>query len=109
MPRFNARRKSFNLSWLKSKQFRTLAIGFVIFSGLVYIVQVNSLSTKSFEIKTLEKKISQLKIENQTLELQSAEIKASGELQTRIGGLNMVAVSKTDYLSATAGVVAMVK
>jgi hypothetical protein len=103
------KRRGFNLAFLESWRFKIAMIGFAVILFLIYIVQINSLSTQGFRIKDLEKRVGQLKAENQALEIEAAEIKSSHELQSRINGLNMVAVGKIDYLSPTASTVAIAK
>ncbi|GEM_PF-2241543 len=69
---------------------------------LVYLVQVNSYSTKGFEIKSLEKKISQLKEEQKQLQIQSAELQSFQRIQGDAAVVNMVPVSTISYIQTTA-------
>ncbi|MHB8871403.1 MAG: hypothetical protein ACYC5G_03030 [Candidatus Doudnabacteria bacterium] len=69
---------------------------------LTYIVQINSFSTKGYEIKSLEKKISSLKEEQKALQIQSAELQSFQRIQGDTSIINMVPVSTIMYIQTTA-------
>lgn len=67
-------------------------------SFLAYLWQVNSLSTKGFQIKNLEKQITVLKTDIQQLELDMASEQSLNKINERVQELSMVKVDKVEYL-----------
>ncbi len=91
----------------KHNVFSNNSTGFFVFTAcclmlLVYLVQVNSYSTKGFEIKSLERQISQLKEEQKQLQIQSAELQSFQRIQGDNAVVNMVPVSTISYIQTTA-------
>ncbi len=109
VPRFQLKRRAIDFSSFTSIRFKIILIGVTLVIGLFYLIQINSLSTEGFKIRELGKRVSQLKALNQELELRAAEIQSSQNLQSRINQLNMVALGKVDYLSASNQMVALAK
>lgn len=84
-----------------------LMIGFLIlFFGLGYLIQVNSLATKGYQIKELEKKITDLNQENSDLQLDALSLQSMGAVKDKVNELKMVSANETDYLQPTAVAVA---
>lgn len=65
---------------------------------LSYLVQVNSFSTKGYEIKSLQKKVESLRNDQKALEVQSAELQSLQRIQGNPSVLNMVPVSTISYV-----------
>ncbi|MDD5043240.1 MAG: septum formation initiator family protein [Patescibacteria group bacterium] len=95
--KYELRRRSF---WkrINGLNFNVIILVLIVAAGLLYLVQINSVAAKGFEIKDLEKRIETLKDDNKNLELKIAELQSHSYLAEKIKGLNMVAVSKVDYL-----------
>lgn len=72
-----------------------LTIGFV---GVLYLVQVNSLSTKGYTIKELEKKISETQKEQEVLQMRIVEAQSLGQLQQKIDTLGLIKSERVDYI-----------
>ena len=92
--------------------WRTRCLGLVFFTAaalsfLAYLWQVNTLSTKGFQIKNLEKRITVLKTDIQQLELNLAGEQAVTKLNERIQELQMVKVDKVEYLRPLGSSVAL--
>lgn len=72
----------------------------MIFSlGAVYLFQVNSLSTKGYEIKRLEQRLVQLKETSTRLELEARSLKAVETIQTEAKILNLVPSRGVNYFA----------
>jgi hypothetical protein len=65
--------------------------------GIFYLVEVNSTSTKGYEIKTLEKQLTELKETNKRLELEVSSLKAIQNLETTVQTLNLVPSGAMKY------------
>lgn len=58
--------------------------------GASYLLLVNSLSTKGYEIKKLEKHVVELKEANKRLELESAALQSVQQIEEAVKVLNLV-------------------
>ncbi|GAC1412364.1 MAG: hypothetical protein NVSMB66_1200 [Candidatus Doudnabacteria bacterium] len=65
---------------------------------LFYMIQVNSFSTKGYEIKNLQTKVESLRNDQRALEVQSAELQSLQRIQSSSAVLNMVSVSTISYV-----------
>jgi len=99
------KRQSF---WKKFQgfNFNIIILGLIVLVSFLYLIQVNSVAAKGFEIKDLEKRIEELKDGNKDLELKVAEFQSRGYIEKEIQKLNMVAVSNVDYITTVSTVVA---
>ena len=79
----------------------------VAFLVTTYIVLMNAMTQKSFEIKKVSTAVTELRQENKRLEVQLAERESIATLADRVGSLGMVQTEKVDYLIAPAGAVAL--
>ena len=71
----------------------------IVSSGVTYLVQINALATKGYQIKALEQRVSELKEEKEDLELQSLGLQAMGSVKDKVADLGMVEITDTDYLT----------
>ena len=94
--------------WKKFQRFNfnIIILGLIILISFLYVVQVNSVAAKGFEIKDLEESIEALKDGNKDLELKVAKLQSRGYIKKEIQKLNMVAVSNVDYVTTVSTVVA---
>lgn len=81
-------------------------VGFLIMACLAvcsifYVGQINETATLGFEFKEIESKIKQEKEASQNLKIESARLKAISNLKESIDGLDMVKVSKVEYISGS--------
>jgi hypothetical protein len=84
-----------------------LLLMIVVFTGFAYIFYINRTATGSFEIKALESKITQLQDVNKKLELQTADMQSLSAVEESVKDLQMVAVSRVEYLPAVGAVMAV--
>src|SRR3989338_1070524 len=68
------------------------------FIGFFYIVQINDLATKGYEIQALEDRYQQLKDWNEKLEAQAAELSSLQNLQKTLGGLPLIETLNIEYI-----------
>ena len=73
-------------------------IGLIIFSGISYLIQVNSLMTKGYLIEDLEDKISRLEQKTKDLELETLELQSMESVKGKISQLEMVEAGSVEYL-----------
>jgi hypothetical protein len=100
-------KKSFKLGSAK-----LIGIGVVIiFVSVVctYLMQINHIAAKGFELQSLEKEINLVKEENERLGIKVVELKSSGAIQEKIDRLNMVRVDTVSYFNTAGSVVAINK
>ncbi len=83
------------------KVLNIIVVGLVAFSGVAYLIQMNSLATKGYKIRELETKIEGLNQESKNLELQVLELQSMDNIKNKVSQLNMVAIGKIDYLMPT--------
>ncbi len=101
-------KKNFLLNYqLSSKNL--VIVFFILISvvGLLYLVQINALATKGYKIKELEERVSDLRDKNKGLELQITELRSSERISREVENLEMVAVSRVEYLRANGTSVAI--
>ncbi len=84
---------------------RILAI--VILAGIAlaalgYLIEVNSFSTKGFEIRSLQKQIETLKDTQRQLQVQAAQLQSFQRIQSDQKIINMVPVASINYIHTAA-------
>jgi len=94
------RRKACRIK-ISIKLVNIVIIGLVIFSSAAYLIQVNSLATKGYQIRELEIKISQLEKEGSALELEALNLQSIDNIKSKVSHLNMVDIDKVEYLVST--------
>lgn len=85
-------------------EWKNVSIGFLlivilIVCSVVYVGKINVAATRGFEFKEIESIIAQEQEINQQLKMESARLKAISGLKESIDKLDMVKVSKVDYIS----------
>lgn len=90
--------------WLPSLSILLLIACFV--SGIFYLVGMNNLTVKGFELKDLKNRVSVLAEENQDLQAKALHLQSYTALSPRLNDLEMVAVENILYLNPQAAVVA---
>ena len=78
-----------------------IVLGLVVFIGISYLIQINTLATKGYQIRELETKVTQLEKESKTMELQVLELQSMDNVKNKVSQLNMVDVGKVEYLMPT--------
>lgn len=75
-------------------------LGFLAVLGAAYLLEVNSLSTKGYEIKKLEKQTVALKEVEKRLELESAALQSIQQVEASVKFLNLVPSKEINYPSS---------
>ena len=95
------RKKMFKLGFVNIKVVNVGLGCLVGVFALSYLVQINGLATKGYQIKELEQQVTDLQLTNSDLELQAVNLQSMGRIRDEVAGLNMVAIGETDYLNLT--------
>ena len=72
----------------------------------MYLLQVNAIAAKGFEIRDLESQVNILDEENEKLSVRVVELKAMTELDDKVAELNMVPIDSIVYYDTAGQVVA---
>jgi len=81
--------------------FKIILGVFIISLFLGYLIQVNALATKGYQIKELEKKLNELNQASADLELEALSLQSMTQVKEKVEHLGMVTVSESDYLFMT--------
>lgn len=74
-------------------------LSIIAVGAVAYLVQINGLATKGYQIRELETQITQLRQENNQLEVQALDLQSMDNVKNKVTQLNMVPTGKADYLS----------
>ncbi|OGE91026.1 MAG: hypothetical protein A3J05_03725 [Candidatus Doudnabacteria bacterium RIFCSPLOWO2_02_FULL_48_13] len=85
-------------SW-RPKNLRSAILSALFVLGVAYLIQVNSISTKGYEIKQLEQKLVEVREQNERLELEARSLKAIETIQAQAQALNLVPSQGVNYFS----------
>jgi len=75
----------------------------VVIVGIAYVAQVNSSSTRGFEVKDLQKHISTLRVENEQMQYQVDAQESVDHVTKELKMLGLVPVDQVAYASGTSG------
>jgi len=75
------------------------ALGSVLVWGVIYLVIINAVATKGFEIKNLEQQLASVKEENKKLEVRSTELQSLDSIEQGLDKSKFVSVQKIEYLA----------
>ncbi|MCF6276675.1 MAG: hypothetical protein L3J07_02380 [Candidatus Magasanikbacteria bacterium] len=92
--------------WFMTKTTRALLFCLIAFFGIMYLGSVNSVATKGYQIADLEKQLVSLERENDKLSFEISQYRSMHSIQDRLQELEMIPISKIDYVDVTAGVFA---
>jgi hypothetical protein len=102
-PRDAAEQVDFDLS----RGISAGAFGALVLTFLVgYLLQVNAISSKGFQIRSLENQISVLKESGDKLELKLAQEQSVQSVEEKVRGMGMIPTPEVQYISAISPVVA---
>ena len=75
----------------------------IILAGSVflYLLQINSLATKGFQIQELESKVAKYDEENKKLSLDAVRLRSMAELSEKVQNLDMVPITDFAYIVDT--------
>lgn len=100
------KRKLFPVMKINIRIINIAIIALIVVVSVSYLIQINSLATKGYQIKELEKKVDELKQQKADLELEALSLQSMGVVKEKIADLGMVLAGETDYLQPTPVVVA---
>ena len=86
---------------INTKILNIMMIGLIVVFGFSYLVQMNGLATKGYQIKDLEVQIEQLELQGSNLELEVLSLQSISNVKNKVSKLNMVEVGNVEYLSPT--------
>jgi len=95
------RRKVFSFSKIDIRKINIFLAVSIAVLGISYLVQINGLATRGYQIKELENKIADLSQEKADLELQALSLQSMGTVQEKVSQLGLVSADKPDYLMPT--------
>lgn len=70
----------------------------VVFSGIVYLYQVNDLAAKGFELREVQKNLASLQEENKKGRIQEVELMSMYNIEKSTQDLNLVNSSNVSYI-----------
>jgi hypothetical protein len=76
-------------------------LGFLTLLVVFYLVQINYVATRGYEIKELGKQVEALKQSSRKFEMQSAELQSVKNIEQNFPNNSFVAVEKIEYLAST--------
>ncbi|MBT3538723.1 hypothetical protein HOF40_00555 [Candidatus Parcubacteria bacterium] len=91
---------------LVSTTFRSALCVLTIMFGFMYVWQTNTVSTKGYQITDLERQVQGLEYETRKLDVDIAQYKSMQNLQERLSGTSLVAVTDVDYMTVMNSAVA---
>ena len=83
------------------KSLKLICVFAVAFFAVGYFIQINSLSTKGYEIRELQGRIDELKQEKSDLELEALSLQSMGTIRDKLAQADMVKSENSDYLAPT--------
>jgi len=87
--------------------FNKLLMLLMVFGAVYYVIGVNDLVVKGFELQALKKSYSSLENQNRDYNTYATSLKSYNNLEQRIQRLDMVQADKIDYLKSKKGSVAV--
>lgn len=82
-----------------SSNFGLLLIVLLIVSGILYLIEANSISTKGYEITKLQGRLLELRELNKSLELETASLKSIQSIEAEVRIFNFVPTGEVNYLT----------
>ena len=82
---------------LLSNTFRVFLFVFILVFGVLYVVNLSTMSTKGYDMTALQKQITGLERENQKLEIKIAKYSSMQSIQERLDGMEMVSADNVEY------------
>ncbi|MEI7620431.1 MAG: hypothetical protein WCJ57_02575 [Candidatus Falkowbacteria bacterium] len=90
----------------KVKIVNLLLVALILVSGGFYLAGMNNLVVKGFELQKLKRQAQTLANENQEISARKVALESYHNIDSKLRDLNMVAIDKIDYLTATEDIVA---
>jgi hypothetical protein len=90
----------------KIKLINLFLLTLVFVSGGFYLVGMNSLVVKGFELQDLKQQAAVLANENQEISSRKVALESYHNIDSKLRDLNMVAIDKIEYLTAAEDIIA---
>jgi len=87
--------------------FRMVLAVFVFAFGILYVVNISSISTKGYDMTDLQKQITELERENQKLDFKIAKYSSMQSIQDRMKDMDLVAAENIEYATIIGNTVAL--
>ena len=100
-PKVNTRKKMIRLGFVNIKAVNVILGSLVLLLTLGYLVQINGLAAKGYQIRELEQYAADLQEVNSDLRLETLDLQSMGRIKNEVAGLNMVAIGQPEYLNPT--------
>ncbi|MFA6382645.1 MAG: hypothetical protein WCX08_05265 [Candidatus Buchananbacteria bacterium] len=94
-------KKRFSFVKISSQDLKVMLVTLIAVAGISYLIQINSLATKGYQIKELENRVAELSQENSDLQLDALSLQSMGAVKEKVDKLGLVASGKADYLQTT--------
>ena len=85
---------------LDLKKFNSLLFISIIVFGVCYLLTMNDLSVKGFQLQELKKEAKDLNDDNKNLELETMNLASYGNLSERIAALRIVKAGKANFIES---------
>jgi cell division protein FtsB len=82
------------------KLLQVILLSFTLAFGILYVIQVNTASTKGFAMRDLERANSQLRLENQQLTSEINRLRSLASVNEREAFLGLIKLSNVKYIKA---------
>lgn len=92
--------------WLVGSMCRIALLLVVLGFGVLYVVKINAISAKGYDLAALERQREELTREKDRLAFEIAKHQSIGSIQARLPELHLVSVDTIEYLNVGAAVVA---
>lgn len=92
--------------WMVSTWFRAGLIVAIIVFGVLYIIEMSSVSTKGFVISDLQKQLQTLEHETRALDVEISKYRSIKSIEERLQGMDLVYATQVDYVTPVGTVVA---
>jgi cell division protein FtsB len=72
---------------------------FIFVFGFLYVFATNSIAAKGYKIRSLSKQVGELESTNKDLQVEISGLNSVNILEAKVGQLEMIRVSKMEYVS----------
>ncbi len=90
--------RRFSITAFKLKTVNMTLGTLILVLGVGYLVQVNGIAAKGYQIRELEDQISELRQQNEDLELESLQLQSMGSVKDKVVSLGMVDTGTAEFL-----------
>jgi cell division protein FtsL len=94
-------KKAKRLKWKKmflSTTFRVVLLALIAAFGIIYLIEMNSISTSGYQISKLKNKINKLETKNRQLRVKIAQKKSLQSITKRVKKYDFIQADKIAYI-----------